>query len=147
DAGEFLGVVHERVHELHVPGRVVETGALAVHLVRKAAGADDRDLQILGITLHRLAQRAAELEAAARTRDRELEHADLQRHDRARPLGIVRPEHREWRERAVIETLAWKYERSNSSATSPAAMCCASLGCPLMGGSARGPPPSSATGY
>ena len=46
--GELLRILLQQVEELHVPGRVVEAGALAVHLVRESAGADDRDLDVLG---------------------------------------------------------------------------------------------------
>src|SRR5204862_4454559 len=44
-------------------------------------------------------------EAAPRGRDRELEHADLQRNDGAGPVPFVRPHHRQRREAAVIERL------------------------------------------
>ena len=45
---ELLGILLEQVEELHVPRRVVEARALAVHLVREAAGADDGDLDLSG---------------------------------------------------------------------------------------------------
>ena len=63
--GERHRILLDQLHELHVPGRVVEAGALALDLVGEAAGADDRHVDIFGIALDRLAQRLAELEAAA----------------------------------------------------------------------------------
>ena len=61
-----MRVALDQLEELHVPFVVVESGALAVHLVRKPAGADDHDLQVLGIGQHRAAHRLAELVAAQR---------------------------------------------------------------------------------
>ena len=70
--------------------RVVEARALAADLMREPAGADDRDLEVLRKALNRLAQRAAEREAAPGGRDRKLQHADLERHEGHGPLGLVR---------------------------------------------------------
>jgi hypothetical protein len=42
ELGELLRILLEQVEEFHVPGRVVEAGALALDLVRESAGADDR---------------------------------------------------------------------------------------------------------
>ena len=111
----LLGVLLEQLEELHVPGRVVEAGPLAVHLVREAAGGDDRHLQILRVALDRLAQGPAEPEAAPRGGDRELEHPDLQRHDGARAScpscghSTDSGEKQPW-----SSGFAWKYDRSNS---------------------------------
>src|SRR5690606_8576562 len=105
DLGELLGVVRQKLEELLVPRRVVEAAALAVHLVRETARADDRNLDVLRIAQDRLAQRLAELVAALRRRYRELEHADLERHDAAGPVGLMRPEQGQRRERAVVEAL------------------------------------------
>ena len=52
--GELLRVAVDQVEELQVPGLVVEAGAVADHLVRQAAGADDRDLQVFGVGTNRL---------------------------------------------------------------------------------------------
>src|SRR5690606_24643398 len=103
DLGELLGVVRQKLEELLVPRRVVEAAALAVHLVRETARADDRNLDVLRIAQDRLSQRLAELVAAARGRDRELQHADLERNDLARPIRLVRPQHGQRRHRTVVE--------------------------------------------
>ena len=100
------GSLLEQLEKLHVPGGVVETRALAVHLVREPARGDDRHLEILGVALDRPAQRLAELEAAPRRRNGKLQHADLQRNDGAGPAAVVRPQHRQRREAAVVERLA-----------------------------------------
>src|SRR5205823_3064210 len=99
------GLPLEQVKELHVPGRVVESGTLAVYLVREASGRDDGHLEILRVALDRPAERPAQPEAAPRCRDGEFEHADLQRDDRAGPSLLMRPQHRQRREAAVIEWL------------------------------------------
>jgi hypothetical protein len=53
----------------------------------------------LRIALPRLKQRFA-------FGNRELQHAHLQRHDLAGPVRFVRPQHRQRRERAVVQALA-----------------------------------------
>ena len=53
---QALGVAVDQLEELAVPFLVVEAGALADHLVREAAGADHRHLEVLGIGLDRLAR-------------------------------------------------------------------------------------------
>ena len=105
--GEAGRVVGDRVEELVVPLRVVEARALAVHLVGEAAGGDDGHVDVLGVALDRAAQRLAQLVAAGGGRDRELEHADLQRDDLRRPLA-VRPveQHGHGREEPVVKRLA-----------------------------------------
>src|SRR5262249_37403044 len=101
--GKLLGVALEEIEEPAVPCRVVESGALAVHLMRQSSGGADRTAQILGIALYRSPQRLPELVEAPGTRDRELQHAELQRNEPQRPLGLVRTQHRERREDAVVE--------------------------------------------
>src|SRR5579862_9962212 len=108
ELGELLRFLLQQLEELHVPRRVVEAGALPVDLVGESAGADDRDLEILGVALDRLAQRLAEIEATLCRGNRELEHSDLQRNDRSGPLRFVRPDERKWREAAVVESLRLK---------------------------------------
>src|SRR6516225_9090179 len=46
---ETLGILFETVHKLEIPWRVVEAGALAMHLMRKAARSDDCHFQVFGI--------------------------------------------------------------------------------------------------
>lgn len=77
-----------------------------MHLVRKPAGRDNRDTEVFGVALDRLAERLSELVAAPGTRDRHLQHADLKRHDRTRPGAIIVPHHGQRRQASVIERLA-----------------------------------------
>ena len=149
EARERVRILLEHVQELHVPGRVVESRPLAVHLVGQSAGADDRHLQIFRIALDRLAQRLAEIETAARGGDRKLQHADLQRHDGARPRRLVRPQQRQRRETAVVEALALE-DTTCRIRPRPAPFADVRARAPggrLIGGSLRAPPPSSATAY
>jgi hypothetical protein len=74
-AGEAFGIALEQVEEARIPRRVVEAGALAVHLVRKTAGRDDRDAQVVGVAFDRAAQRLAEPVEAACARNGKLQHA------------------------------------------------------------------------
>ena len=53
--GQLHRILFDHFQELHVPRRVVEPGALAVHLMRHATCCDDRDVQVLGVALDRLA--------------------------------------------------------------------------------------------
>ena len=84
--GELLRILGEVVEERLVELRIDQAGALAADLVRHAAGAEDHDLQVLGIGLDRLADRLAEIEAAVAGRRRELHHVDRERDHRARPF-------------------------------------------------------------
>jgi len=86
---EPFRIVLEKVEEALVPRRIVEAGALAVHLVREPAGGDDGDAQRIGLAFDRPPQRPAQPEAAP-GRDRELQHADLQRHHGGGPAVLVR---------------------------------------------------------
>ncbi len=100
------GVVGDPVEELPVPLRVVEPGPLAVHLVREPAGGHDGHLDVLGVALDRAAQRLAQLVAPRGGRDGELEHADLERHDRGRPPAVLAFEqHRHRGEETVVQRL------------------------------------------
>ena len=106
-AGEGDRVVLQHLHELGVPRRIVEAAALAVHLVRQAAGGHHRHLQVLRIALDGRADRLAQLVEAGGARHRELQHAALQRDDRHRPAVLVVVEqHRQRREAAVVEAPA-----------------------------------------
>ncbi len=104
-AGEGDGILLVEVEQFVVPGGVVEAAALALHLVGQAPGGHQHDLQVLWIALDGVAQRLAELVAALGGRHRELQHAHLQRHDRDRPVRLVRHHHRQGREAAVVERL------------------------------------------
>ena len=106
--GQLPGILFEELEKLHVPIRVVETGALAADLVREPARTDDRDLEVFGIAQDRLAQRTPEREAPPRSRDRKLQHSDLQRHDGHGPLLLVRQHDGQRRENAVVQTLRLK---------------------------------------
>ena len=101
--GELLGVALEQIEEPAVPLGVVEAGTLAVHLVRQPARGDDRDLKILGVAFDRAPQRLPELVEPPRARHRKLQHAHRQRNDGDRPLGLVRNQHRQRREDAVVQ--------------------------------------------
>ena len=103
--GELLGVALEEIEKALVPFRVVEAGALAMHLMRQATGREDRDLEVLRIAFDCAPQCLAELIEASRTRDRQLQHAHLQRHEFDGPLRLVRTQHRQRRKAAVIEGL------------------------------------------
>src|SRR5271157_1641508 len=61
---EVLGVVDQLVEEHVVPLPVDQAGARALELMAHAASAPNMDVQILGVTLDRLADRLAEGEAA-----------------------------------------------------------------------------------
>src|SRR5438105_738580 len=104
-AGELHRVFLEQLEKAHVPFGVVEAGALAVHLVRQAAGTDDHHLQILGIRFHRTTHCLPELVAAHCGRQRILQHVNLDRNDRSWPVRLVRPKEAQWRIEAVIERL------------------------------------------
>ena len=55
--GEPLRVFLDQLEELAGPTRVLlKPAALAVHLVRQSAGGHERRVEVLGITLDRLAQ-------------------------------------------------------------------------------------------
>src|SRR5690606_27273190 len=69
---EPLGIADHALHRLQVVVDVDQARALALELVRHAARAEDHDLEILRIGVNRLAQRLAELVAAARRRNRML---------------------------------------------------------------------------
>ena len=135
--GEPLELLFEQVHELCVPRRVVEAGALAVHLVRKPAGGDDRHADVFRVALDAATQRLPEPEAAPRGGNRELKHADLQRHDRHRPLRAVRHHHRQRREDPVIERAVLEKGHVELVGHQGRAQCAARPGCPFTGGSAR----------
>ena len=145
---QLFRVLLEQLEELHVPGGIVEPGALAVHLVAEAAGGDDGHLQILRIALDRLAQGLAEPEAAPRGRDRETPAlppaAERWRRASRRSCGHITDsgEKQPW-----SSGFDWKNDRSNSAAVSATAICRARPAWPFTGGSLRGPPPSSATAY
>ena len=86
DARELLGVLAEVVEEALVPFAVDQTGARAADLVRQPAGAEDHDLDVLGIGLDRLADRLAQHVAAVPGRRRIHDHVDRQRNDLERPF-------------------------------------------------------------
>ena len=100
----LLRIVLEQVHELAIPIGIVETRALAVHLVRQSAGGHERHLDVRGIAFDRAPQRLPEPVHAACGRNGKLQHADLQRHHRCGPASVVvRQHHRQGREDAMVQ--------------------------------------------
>ncbi len=57
EPGQRLGLGFEQIEEFIVPCRVDKTGAGTLHLMRQAAGADHRDLNVARVVLHRAADR------------------------------------------------------------------------------------------
>ncbi len=92
DARELLRVLAEAVEEGLVPLAVDQAGARAGDLVREPAGAEDDDLEVLGIGLDRLADRLAEHVAAMPGGRRIHHHVDRKRDHRARPVILRLPE-------------------------------------------------------
>ena len=85
---QLLRIAFEEVEKLLVPVGIVEAGALAVDLVRQAAGGDDRDATGPRDSFRSRGAAPARASQQRRAdRNRKLQHADLQRHDRGRPRG------------------------------------------------------------
>ncbi|MNZ98375.1 hypothetical protein D3C78_1176550 [compost metagenome] len=103
--GQTQRVVDQQIDELLIPLRVVEAATLAMHLMGHAAGGDNGHLQVFGIAFNRATQGLAQLIAAQRTGDRELQHTHLQRHDLHRPRRITRQERRHRREKPMVQRL------------------------------------------
>ena len=98
------GSLSKRSRKRASHARVVEARALAVHLVRQPAGGDDRDLEVLRIALDRAAQRLAELvEAARATESGTAARPSAAARCAAGHSRLVRAEHRQRREAAVVE--------------------------------------------
>ncbi|MNT18887.1 hypothetical protein D3C72_1541140 [compost metagenome] len=87
--GQAHRVVDQQIDELLVPLRIVETTTLAMHLVGHAAGGDNRHLEVFGVALDGAAQCLAQFVAAPCRGDRQLQYADLQRHDLYGPAFIA----------------------------------------------------------
>jgi len=143
--GQTHRILLDELEEFSVPARVVEAGALAMHLMREPAGGDDRDPEVRGIALDRPAQRLAQPVAAAR--------AGLGAWTTPTCSGTMGngqpPSWRQSKDRGEKQPWSsgrsWKKDMSNSSATSDCPTCAARPGWPAMAGRSRGPPPSSAT--
>ncbi len=97
-----LGIVDHGVHALEVVFDVDDAGALALQLVRHAAGAEDHDLEVFRIGLDGLAQAVAKLQQPAGARNRVLDGIDGQRDALDRPLGQVPPHQRHGHDEAVV---------------------------------------------
>ncbi|MNJ51639.1 hypothetical protein D3C77_469490 [compost metagenome] len=89
DEGERKRVIDQQIQELRIPLGIVETTAFTVHLMGNTAGGNNGNFQVLGVTLDCTTQGLSQLVAAQRAGNRELEHANLQRHDLDWPAFTV----------------------------------------------------------
>ena len=144
--GEAFRILLEELHELQVPFRVVETRTLSMDLMRKTAGGDNRDLEILRIAQDRFPQGFAEFVTSACCWNGSQQHADLKRNDRARPLRLVRPQDRQRREAAMIQALALEKRQVEFIGHQPRCDVRGELRVTFNRRKPAGPPPSSATG-
>ena len=123
------GSLLEEVEKLLVPLGVVEAGALAVDLVRQAAGGDDRDatdppdsFRSRGAAPARACSSGAPTESETAARRPAAERSRPATPARAAASSTAA---KSSRGRARV---SWKNDMSNSSATRQAPMCCASAG-------------------